>query len=225
MKSESIKQLEQYGHMLKQSGLDVVPCSLAASQNVPSHQVDISAETGRKESWLGLRKTVLQCVQCSELASTRKTVVFGSGNANAKLVFVGEAPGFEEDVQGLPFVGRAGQLLTKMIEAIGFSRNDVFICNVLKCRPPGNRNPLPAEILNCQPYLTQQLDIIRPKVIHTTAYGAALAAAIGSGMADLKLLKDLWQCDKTFTTEADDHNYYSQKSKKWKRAIGSLFLD
>ena len=165
MKSESIKQLEQYGHMLKQSGLDVVPCSLAASQNVPSHQVDISAETGRKESWLGLRKTVLQCVQCSELASTRKTVVFGSGNANAKLVFVGEAPGFEEDVQGLPFVGRAGQLLTKMIEAIGFSRNDVFICNVLKCRPPGNRNPLPAEILNCQPYLTQQLDIIRPKVI------------------------------------------------------------
>jgi DNA polymerase len=90
---------------------------------------------------------------------------FGTGNPQASLVFVGEAPGADEDQQGLPFVGRAGQLLTKIIEAMGFRREDVYIANILKCRPPNNRNPLPAEIRVCEPFLIQQLMAISPKVI------------------------------------------------------------
>ncbi len=120
---------------------------------------------GHKTDMTALREEVITCIKCDALAKSRKSVVFGSGNPKARLVFVGEAPGFDEDAQGLPFVGKAGQLLTKIIEAMGLKRNDVFICNVLKCRPPGNRNPLPDEIINCKPYLMKQLEIIKPKVI------------------------------------------------------------
>ena len=112
-----------------------------------------------------LREQVLRCSQCDELVRNRHTVVFGSGNPKADLLFVGEAPGAEEDRQGLPFVGPAGQLLTKMIQAIQLSREEVFIANVLKCRPPGNRPPLPKEIENCEPYLKKQISLIRPKLI------------------------------------------------------------
>ncbi len=104
------------------------------------------------------------CQLCS-LAKTRKNIVFGDGNASAKIVFVGEAPGADEDEQGLPFVGRAGQLLTKIINAMGLERNDVYICNILKCRPPGNRNPMPDEIRLCEPYLKEQLQLISPQII------------------------------------------------------------
>jgi len=108
-----------------------------------------------------------QCARCSDLAASRKTVVFGSGNANAELMFVGEAPGASEDEQGLPFVGRAGKLLEQLLAEIGMERADVFICNTLKCRPPGNRDPLPLEIENCQDYLRRQVDLIEPAVICT----------------------------------------------------------
>jgi DNA polymerase len=103
--------------------------------------------------------------QLCQLAKTRHNLVFGDGNPNAQIVFVGEAPGVDEDQQGLPFVGRAGQLLTKIIEAMGIKRKDVYICNILKCRPPGNRNPLPDEISLCEPFLKKQLQAISPKVI------------------------------------------------------------
>jgi DNA polymerase len=92
-------------------------------------------------------------------------VAFGTGNARVPLVFVGEAPGADEDAQGIPFVGRAGQLLTKIIAAIGLAREEVYICNILKCRPPQNRNPAPEEIAHCSPYLERQLEILKPKVI------------------------------------------------------------
>ncbi len=92
-------------------------------------------------------------------------MVFGEGNRNAELIFVGEGPGFDEDQQGRPFVGPAGQLLTKIIAAMGLKREDVFIANCIKCRPPGNRNPFPDEITCCQPYLTRQISLIRPKII------------------------------------------------------------
>jgi uracil-DNA glycosylase family 4 len=107
------------------------------------------------------------CVRCSELAATRKTVVFGAGNADAELMFVGEAPGASEDEQGVPFVGRAGKLLETLLGEIGMARSEVFICNVLKCRPPGNRDPLPGEIENCQDYLLRQVELIQPAVICT----------------------------------------------------------
>jgi len=107
------------------------------------------------------------CVRCPELAATRKTVVFGAGNADAELMFVGEAPGASEDEQGVPFVGRAGKLLEKLLEEIGMARSEVFIANTLKCRPPGNRDPLPVEIENCQEYLRRQVELIQPTVICT----------------------------------------------------------
>lgn len=124
-----------------------------------------TASQSPKEQILVLRDEVLKCRQCAELVKNRTKIVFGSGNIQAKLVFVGEAPGYDEDQQGLPFVGRAGQLLTKIIEAMGLSRQQVFICNVLKCRPPNNRPPAPQEVINCRPYLKRQIELIRPKVI------------------------------------------------------------
>ena len=104
------------------------------------------------------------CTRC-KLHKTRKTIVFGEGNPSAELMLIGEAPGADEDLQGRPFVGRAGQLLMQMIKAIGFQRSDVFIANVLKCRPPDNRNPEPDEIAVCSPFLWKQIAIIQPKVI------------------------------------------------------------
>jgi DNA polymerase len=106
------------------------------------------------------------CVRC-RLAQGRTQVVFGVGNPDADLVFVGEAPGFHEDKQGVPFVGQAGKLLTRLLEEVGLSRDDVYIANVLKCRPPGNRDPQPDEIEACEPHLFRQLELIRPKVIAT----------------------------------------------------------
>jgi len=111
-----------------------------------------------------IRQDIGDCRRC-KLAPTRTHIVFGSGNPNAELMFVGEAPGADEDAQGLPFVGRAGQLLTKIIEAIDMKREDVFICNILKCRPPGNRNPEPDEIAACDQFLFRQIATVKPKVI------------------------------------------------------------
>ena len=105
------------------------------------------------------------CSRCKLHRQGRTQVVFGVGNPDADLMFVGEAPGADEDIQGIPFVGRAGQLLTKMIEAINLTRDQVYIANVIKCRPPGNRNPEPDEIAQCEPFLFQQIEAIRPKVI------------------------------------------------------------
>jgi DNA polymerase len=119
----------------------------------------------RREALKQLYMQTHECVRCSELAATRKTVVFGMGNADADLMFIGEAPGASEDEQGLPFVGRAGKLLDQLLEEIGLTRGDVFITNVLKCRPPGNRDPLPMEIENCQGYLMRQVELIQPSVI------------------------------------------------------------
>jgi DNA polymerase len=107
------------------------------------------------------------CQRCPELAATRRTVVFGAGNADAELMFVGEAPGASEDEQGVPFVGRAGKLLETLLGEVGLKRSDVFIANTLKCRPPGNRDPLPIEIENCQEYLLRQVELIQPTVICT----------------------------------------------------------
>jgi uracil-DNA glycosylase len=113
-----------------------------------------------------LYQTVQKCGLC-DLHKTRTNVVFGEGSLEAKLVFIGEAPGRDEDLQGKPFVGLAGGLLTKIIEAMQLSRSEVFITNVLRCRPPNNRNPLPEEVVCCKPYLLELLDIIKPKVICT----------------------------------------------------------
>ena len=120
----------------------------------------------RRERLVELYREVSDCARCP-LAETRTKAVFGAGNADADLMFVGEAPGAEEDRQGLPFVGRAGQLLEELLGEIGLTREDVFIANVLKSRPPGNRDPLPLEIDACKPYLWRQIELIEPRVIAT----------------------------------------------------------
>ncbi len=119
----------------------------------------------REEALARIAAEVAECDRCPELAAGRNRTVPGQGSPYAQLVFIGEGPGEEEDRQGLAFVGRAGELLTKMIEAIGMTRDQVFIGNIVKCRPPGNRTPMPDECSNCTPYLMRQLEVLRPKVI------------------------------------------------------------
>lgn len=119
-----------------------------------------------------IRSDLGDCRRCG-LSEGRTNIVFGSGNAHAKLVFIGEGPGYEEDRQGQPFVGAAGRLLTKIIEAIKFTRNQVYICNIIKCRPPGNRNPMPDEIAACSPFLKRQIAAINPDFICTLGSFAA----------------------------------------------------
>ena len=118
----------------------------------------------KDDTLLKIREEIGDCTRC-KLHKGRHKIVFGDGSPKAQLVFVGEGPGADEDAQGLPFVGRAGKLLTQMIEAMGLQRKDVYICNVVKCRPPENRTPEPDEVQTCSPYLLRQIDVINPKVI------------------------------------------------------------
>jgi uracil-DNA glycosylase len=141
----------------------------------PSERQMIPAED-RPAALEIIRQEVAGCTRCSELTGTRTQTVFGVGSPTARICFIGEAPGADEDRLGEPFVGRAGQLLTKMIQACGLKREEVYILNVLKCRPPQNRTPLPDEVSNCRGYLERQLEIIRPEVI--CCLGAVAAQAV-----------------------------------------------
>ena len=130
---------------------------------VPSQPAVLLSSPG--EALVAIRQDLGECTRCKLHGLGRRQIVFGVGNPAADLMFVGEAPGADEDIQGEPFVGRAGQLLTKIIEAIGLRREEVYIANVIKCRPPGNRNPEPDEVEPCEPFLFRQIDTIKPKVI------------------------------------------------------------
>ena len=132
------------------------------------------------------RQQICDCTQCA-LGHTRNQFVFGAGDPAADIMFVGEAPGAEEDRQGLPFVGKAGQLLTKIIEAMQLRREEVFICNMLKCRPPSNRDPLPDEIEQCEPYLKRQIEIVQPRIIG--ALGRVAAQALLKTQEPMKRLR------------------------------------
>ena len=136
----------------------------ARERAASSNALPLDAHRAPVQDLESVRAEIGDCQRC-KLAPKRTNIVFGSGNPSAELVFVGEAPGYDEDQQGLPFVGRAGQLLTKIIESINLKREDVYICNVLKCRPPENRNPEPDEVAACNPFLKKQLAAIRPKVV------------------------------------------------------------
>jgi uracil-DNA glycosylase len=181
---ELIASLEGYLHDLRDTGVDGLPLGSglpASAATIPSLAVErppagparvmpqdtaavqavVSGQAGGLD---GVREELGECHRCG-LGSSRTNLVFGVGNPGARLLFVGEAPGGDEDKQGIPFVGEAGQLLTKIIQAMGLSRDNVYICNVLKCRPPQNRNPHPDEIEQCHPFLLKQLRAIGPEVI------------------------------------------------------------
>ncbi|GMU60873.1 MAG: hypothetical protein AMXMBFR34_26360 [Myxococcaceae bacterium] len=161
------------------------PATQARPQPVPVPAAKAPARTLEE-----VRKELGDCRRC-KLCQGRKTIVFGVGNPKAELVFVGEGPGAEEDSQGIPFVGAAGQLLTKMIEAMKFKRDDVYICNVVKCRPPGNRNPEPDEIEACEPFLKAQLASIQPKAI--VALGKFAAQTLLRDSTAITRLRGQWR--------------------------------
>jgi len=161
--------------------------SPASSENPPgSSERGVEAATALRV----IREDLGDCQRC-KLAPGRKNIVFGVGKPDADLVFVGEAPGATEDARGEPFVGDAGQLLTKMIAAMGFAREDVYIANILKCRPPGNRDPEPDEVEACEPFLKRQLDTLRPKVI--VALGRIAAQTLLRSDAPISALRGRWK--------------------------------
>lgn len=152
---------------LRDIGIEELPVKKAGGSGQGSGVVNPDTKTfgvGEDMSLESIREELGDCKRC-RLHKGRTNIVFGVGNPNASVVFVGEGPGEDEDLQGEPFVGKAGQLLTKIISAMGLKREDVYICNVVKCRPPKNRNPEPDEITTCRPFLEKQLDAIRPKII------------------------------------------------------------
>ena len=152
------------------SASDAVPAWVEAETPVP-----VQALADSSAGLLAIREDIGDCTRCKLHTQGRTQVVYGTGNPQARLMFVGEAPGADEDIQGEPFVGRAGQLLTKIIQSIGLERADVYIANVIKCRPPGNRNPEPDEVATCRPFLFRQIDTIRPRVIVALGTHAAHA--------------------------------------------------
>jgi DNA polymerase len=166
---------------------------------------------------LAIRQEIGDCTRC-KLARGRNRLVFGVGNPSAEVVFVGEGPGEEEDRQGEPFVGRAGQLLTKMIEAMGYARGDVYIANVVKCRPPGNRNPEPDEIEACEPFLRAQLAAIRPRVI--VALGKFAAQTLLRDSTPISRLRGRWAAYEGVRLMPTFHPAYllrspEEKKKAW----------
>jgi DNA polymerase len=148
----------------------------AAAAKAPDVDTTVTMTTESPATLDAIRADIGDCTRCKLCSLGRQQIVFGVGNPAADLMFVGEAPGADEDEQGVPFVGRAGQLLTKIIEAIDLRRDDVYIANVIKCRPPSNRNPEPDEVAECVPFLFRQIDLIKPKVI--VALGTFAAHAL-----------------------------------------------
>jgi len=170
------------------------------------------------ETLLKVREDLGECTRC-KLHKTRNKIVFGDGSAKAQLVFVGEGPGADEDAQGLPFVGRAGKLLTQMIEAMGLQRGDVYICNVVKCRPPGNRQPENDEVEECSPFLFRQLDVLQPKVI--VCLGATAAQTLLQTNRGISHFRGQWMDFRGYKMLATYHPAYllrnpAAKGDVWK---------
>ena len=189
--------------------------------------------TDKSTAFAALRERALACVKCPNLASSRKSVVFGVGNIDAQLMFIGEAPGADEDAQGEPFVGAAGQLLTKIISATGLSRADVYIANILKCRPDtpgqsaGNRKPTPEEMTTCIPYLHEQIDLIRPQVI--VALGATAVEGLLGKTVGITKLRGQWQTYRGTPLMPTFHPSYllrnqamSEKRKVWEDMLAVM---
>ena len=198
----------------------------------PPKPAVLNAEA-KAEAIADLRTRAMACVKCPNLASSRKNVVFGVGDINTELMFVGEAPGQDEDEQGEPFVGKAGQLLTKIIQTMGYSRSTVYIANILKCRPDtpgqtaGNRKPTPEEMKTCLPYLLAQIDLIQPRVIVALG-GTAVEGLFGKGEGITKL-RGRWKEFRGIPVMLTFHPSYllrnmalSEKRKVWEDMLQVL---
>jgi len=160
-KADVIKDVKSMLEYYQALGFDSLPLSLKSHPGA-----NIGTALSRNDGLLNLREEIGDCHLC-KLSSGRKNIVFGAGNPDARIMFIGEAPGKDEDLQGLPFVGEAGMLLTKLIEKMGFKRDEVYIANIIKCRPPMNRDPEEDEILSCRAFLDKQIEVIAPEFIIT----------------------------------------------------------
>jgi DNA polymerase len=177
-----------------------------------------SMDKVKDDTLLKIREDIGDCTRC-KLHKGRNRIVFGDGSPNAELVFIGEGPGADEDQQGIPFVGRAGKLLTQMIEAMGLQRKDVYICNVVKCRPPENRAPEPDEVATCSPYLLRQIDVIKPKVI--VCLGAVAAKTLLETTRGISQFRGQWLEWRGYKLIATYHPAYllrnpNAKGEVWK---------
>ena len=199
----------------------------------PSTSISPAERLSKEQAMAELRARALVCVKCSHLAASRKNVVFGVGDAASPLMFVGEAPGADEDVQGEPFVGKAGQLLTRIIQTMGFTRETVYIANILKCRPDtpgqsaGNRKPTPEEMQTCLPYLQAQIDIIKPRVLVALG-GVAIEGLLGKTVG-ITRLRGQWQTYRDIPLMPTYHPAYllrnqalSEKRKVWEDMLQVL---
>jgi DNA polymerase len=203
------------------------PLALTETAQAP---LDVAAKA---TAFADLRQRALACLRCPHLASSRKNVVFGVGNPDARLMFVGEAPGADEDEQGEPFVGRAGELLTKIIQATGLQRDDVYIANILKCRPDtpgqtaGNRKPTPDEMATCIPYLHEQIDLIRPQVL--VALGATAVEGLLGKTIGITKLRGTWKSYRGIPLMPTYHPAYllrnqamSEKRRVWEDMLAVM---
>ena len=194
---------------------------------------DLNTNEGKEAAIAELRCRALQCQKCPNLASSRKNVVFGVGTIHTELMLVGEAPGADEDIQGEPFVGKAGQLLTKIIQTMNFSRDTVYIANVLKCRPDtpgqayGNRKPTPEEMSTCLPFLLAQIEIIKPKVI--VALGATAMEGLFGKPIPIMKTRGTWQTFRNIPVMPTFHPAYllrnqalTEKRKVWEDMLQVL---
>jgi DNA polymerase len=199
----------------------------------PIFSVATTSDPAKVAAFAELRSRAMACVKCSHLASSRKNVVFGVGNIESPLMFVGEAPGADEDEQGEPFVGKAGQLLTKIIQATGLKREDVYIANILKCRPDtpgqtaGNRKPTSQEMETCIPFLHEQIDLIKPKVL--VALGATAVEGLLGKTIGITRLRGQWQTYRNIPLMPTYHPAYllrnqamSEKRKVWEDMLSVM---
>ncbi len=214
------------------------PSEPALSLPLPGETIPAAPDPGltpeaRAAAFADLRQRALACVKCSNLAAARKHVVFGVGDINARLMFIGEAPGADEDDQGEPFVGKAGQLLTKIIQTMGLTRDSVYIANILKCRPDtpgqasGNRKPTPEEMNTCIPYLHEQIDLIRPKVIVALG-GTAVEGLLGKTIG-ITRLRGQWRTYRGIPLMPTYHPAYllrnqalSEKRRVWEDMLAVM---
>jgi len=215
-------------------GMSSRPSGVVQPQPIPSITDEQElVPTDHEQRMAALREKALVCTKCPHLAAFRHTVVFGVGNPSTDLMFVGEAPGADEDLRGEPFVGRAGELLTRIIETMGFKRSDVYIANVLKCRPDmpegssGNRQPTPEEMQTCLPYLRAQIDIIQPKVMVALG-GVAMRGLFGTS-EPMKSLRGRWHSFGDIPVMATFHPSYllrnqalTEKRKVWEDMLQVL---
>ena len=203
----SRETLEELGRSAPSRGGAEAP----AGGSGPTRDRDTAAELARLET------RAKACVLCKELARCRTNVVFGVGSHRAEIMFVGEAPGRDEDIQGEPFVGRAGELLTKIIAAMGCKREDVYIANVLKCRPPENRTPWPDEVTNCLPYLLSQIELIQPKVI--VALGATAVRALLDVQLGITKMRGHWYTFREIAIMPTFHPAYLLRNPAAKKEV------